>query len=102
MIGQLDLALADCNEARRLQPHLTGHNRAAVYLKLGRFDEAIADYDAILKSMPRESIAIYGRGLAKLKKGDAAAGDADITAAKAINPNIAGAFAAWYGIGEPP
>ena len=46
---------------------------------------AIADYDAA------RATALYGRGTAKLKKGDAS-GDADIAAAKAIKPNIAAAF----------
>jgi len=36
--------------------------------------------------------ALYGRGLAKLKKGDRS-GDADLAAAKAIRPDVAGDFA---------
>jgi hypothetical protein len=39
--------------------------------------------------------ALYGRGLAKLKTGDRAGGDADIAVAKAIDRNIAGEFARY-------
>jgi hypothetical protein len=39
----------------------------------------------------------HGRGLAKLKKGDTAGGNADIAAAKAIEANIVGDFAR-YGV----
>jgi len=41
--------------------------------------------------------SLYGRGLAKLKKSNATAGGADITAAKAIEANIVGDFAR-YGV----
>ena len=37
----------------------------------------------------------YGRGLAKRKKGDTAAGKADMAAAIAIDPNIASDFARY-------
>ena len=37
----------------------------------------------------------YGRGLAKLKKGDRHGGDADIAAAKAIRADIADDFARY-------
>ena len=41
--------------------------------------------------------SLYGRGIAKLKKGDATGGNADIAAAKAIRPEIADEFAR-YGV----
>jgi hypothetical protein len=41
--------------------------------------------------------SLYGRELAKLKKGEATGGDADIAAAKAIEANIVGDFAR-YGV----
>ena len=58
-------------------------------VKLGRLDEAIADYDAALKLYAKGPTALYGRGVAKRKKGDVAGGDADIAAAKAIKPDVA-------------
>jgi len=40
---------------------------------------------------------MYGRGVAKMRKGDAAGGGADVRAAKALRPDIAEEFAG-YGI----
>jgi hypothetical protein len=54
-------------------------------------DKAIADYDAALQLDAKRATALYGRGLAKAKKGDAS-GEADIAAAKAIKPDIAKVF----------
>ena len=41
--------------------------------------------------------ALSGRGVAKIKKGENADGEADVSAAKAIKPNVAEEFAR-YGI----
>ena len=41
---------------------------------------------------PRNALALYARGLTLLKKGDREAGKIEISAAKAINPNIAEQF----------
>ena len=42
----------------------------------------------VLRFNPKNPDGLYGRGLAKIRSGDAE-GTADIAAAKAINPNIA-------------
>ena len=60
-------------------------------------DDAVADYDEALKLNPKQAGSLYGRGLAKLKKGDAGGGEADIAAAKAIQADIAEEFAR-YGV----
>ncbi|MFZ0149789.1 MAG: hypothetical protein WBX95_10280 [Xanthobacteraceae bacterium] len=39
--------------------------------------------------------ALYGRGYAKLKRGNAGAGNADIAAAQALDPKIATEFAGY-------
>lgn len=39
--------------------------------------------------------ALYGRGFAKLKTGDRAGGNADITAVKKIEQNVAAEFARY-------
>ena len=59
------------------------------FLRQGQFDQAIADFDQALKLRPTLVSALYGRGLAKVKKGERASGDADINAAKAVKPDIA-------------
>jgi tetratricopeptide repeat protein len=64
---------------------------------MGQWDAAIADYSSALRLAPRLASSLYGRGLAKLKKGDAADGDADIAAAKAIGAKIVEDFAR-YGV----
>jgi tetratricopeptide (TPR) repeat protein len=96
---ELQEALADCNEALRLDPNLSHPlaTRGLVDLRLERFDNAIADYDAALKINSQMANALYGRGFAKLKKGDTAGGNDDIEAAKAIQADIAEEFAR-YGV----
>jgi tetratricopeptide (TPR) repeat protein len=96
IIGQLEQALADCNEALRLESSAnTLEGRALVYLKSGQIDKAIADYDAALKTNPKLAGPLYGRGMAKVRKGEVAGGNADAAAAKEINPKIADAFAGY-------
>ena len=64
---------------------------------MGQFDKAVADEDEALKIAPKNAPLLYVRGLAKRKLGDAAGGDEDIAAAKAINPKISDAYA-QYGV----
>jgi hypothetical protein len=66
-------------------------------LRLGQFAAAAADYDAALRLDPGLATALYGRGLAKVKSGDADGGGADMAAAKAIAGGIADEFSR-YGI----
>lgn len=91
-------ALTDCDRALRLDPGNAEalDSRGFVKLRLGRTEEAIADYTAALDRNPKLASSRYGRGVARLKT-DAAAGNADISAAKAIQPDIAETFAR-YGV----
>ena len=102
VLGRLEEALADCNEALRLAPDdpATLDSRGFTYLKLGRFEQAIADYDAALARNPRDSGSLYGRGLARLRlQNDPEGGRADLAAAKALDPGVAAEFAG-YGLSE--
>jgi tetratricopeptide repeat protein len=56
---------------------------ASPILKLGRFEQAIADYDAALARNPRDPGSLYGRGLARLR-GQNDSGRADLVAAKTL------------------
>ena len=67
--------------------------KGVIHLKLKQTDIALAEFEAAVKSNARDAWALYGRGLAKRRKGDNAGGDADIAAAKKIEPNIATVFA---------
>jgi tetratricopeptide (TPR) repeat protein len=86
VIDKLDDALKDCKESLRLRPGSapTLNSLGFVYLKQGKLDDAISTYNAALQINPKSAYSLYGRGLAKQKKGDAAAGKADIAASKAI------------------
>jgi len=90
VVGILKQALADCNEALRLMPRnpTTLGSRGFIFLKMTHFDAAVSDYDGALQMNPKFAFALYGRGLAKLKNEDAS-GQADITAAKALQADIA-------------
>jgi tetratricopeptide (TPR) repeat protein len=86
---ELEKALADCDLAlRRDKTSEVMTNRALVLLRTGRLDDAVAQYTAALKLQPRSAPALYGRGLAELKKGAKAEGEADIAAASAIAPGL--------------
>ncbi len=99
VVGRVAEAVADCDELLRLAPNVanTLENRGFAWLKMGQFDRAIADYDAGLRLNPdNKADYLYGRGLAKLKKGDAS-GTADVAAAKALHDKIDAEFAS-YGV----
>lgn len=96
---ELEQALADCDEALRLDPENAAviDSRGWVKLRLGRLEEAIADFEAALALEPDMSNALYGRGIARLRSGDAALGGEDIAAARRIYFDIDSVFG-LYGI----
>ena len=81
---ELTEALRDCNLALKLEPEnsMATEARALLKLRMGRWDEAIADYDDLLGWLQNHPGAYYGRGIAKLRKGDKPGGDQDLTLAK--------------------
>jgi tetratricopeptide (TPR) repeat protein/predicted aspartyl protease len=94
ILGQdLAMALKDCNFA--VSHSLKGSNsemldtRGFARLRLGDYDKSIDDYDAALKIKPQLASALYGRGIAKIKKKNVADGEADIASAEKISPKIA-------------
>jgi tetratricopeptide (TPR) repeat protein len=98
MIGELESALRDCDDALQLRPDFVDSldSRGFVKLKIGQPQRAIADYDAALQLSARKASSLYGRGIAKLRIGEAS-GHADIADAKAIDSRIADEFAR-YGV----
>jgi tetratricopeptide (TPR) repeat protein len=86
----LNAALTDCDDSIRRKPRISANldSRGLVLLRMGRFDESIAAYDAALKLQPGNGWSLYCRGLAKQAKGLKTEGDADIKAALAINPAL--------------
>jgi tetratricopeptide (TPR) repeat protein len=55
-------------------------------VQAGQYEEAIKRYSQAIEVWPHSGEALYLRGIAKLKLGDTAGGEADIAAAAAINP----------------
>lgn len=80
----LKLAEKDCNLAVEygsgdIAPRLS---RGLLRLKTASWDSAISDFDEVLAIEPEEPRALYGRGLAKLRKDDRAGGERDFAAAR--------------------
>lgn len=85
-VNKLQDALKDCRESLRLRPNFAPSvdTLGFVYLKLGQYDRAVATYSSALQLDPKSVYSLYGRGMAKLKTGDTAGGQADIAASRAI------------------
>lgn len=95
------LALNELHEAIRLQPDLIvlRERRAEIFGKLGRYDEALFDYDHIVSLNPKRELSLFNRALLKIdmKLYDAAISDLETIIQnndKAYLPRIALASAA--------
>jgi tetratricopeptide (TPR) repeat protein len=90
-------ALADCDVALRLMPvNLDVRDtRGFIYLKLGDPALALNEYNAALQRDPNRATALFGRGLARIRSGDARGGEGDQAAARTINPEIDQQFAVY-------
>jgi hypothetical protein len=62
---------------------------------MGEFGAAIDDYNSALRAAPELASALFGRGLAKRKQGDAMGGDTDMSTARTIQRNIGDDFARY-------
>jgi tetratricopeptide (TPR) repeat protein/predicted aspartyl protease len=96
----LPRGLADCNKALSIgdkkNPNY-GHlfeDRGLLELRQANYDKAIADFDAALKTMPKNAFVLYGRGVAKIRKNKTTEGEADIAEAVKLAPHIAAPFSA--------
>ena len=95
----LESALADCERAVELDKADANHlnSRGFVHFRLRQFDLAIRDYDAAIAAEPKVASSFYVRGLAKAQQGDRRGADADLAAATALDPDVAGRYAG-YGV----
>lgn len=93
--SDLQKALEDCNHALNMASDDLGlhDSRGLVYLRLGRLDDAIHDYDFAIHANPNLSTSLYGRGLAQLRLGEKAQGQADLAAAEKLDKGVAPFFA---------
>jgi Flp pilus assembly protein TadD len=99
MLDEVEAALKDCDASLRVAPAFGDafDSRGLINLKLGLYKKAISDYSTALSYNFKRASALYGRGIAKQRIGNAAGAKVDIDAAKRIQPAIAGEFAG-YGI----
>lgn len=99
VIAGIDVAaaLADCDAALTRMPDSLENRdtRGFVYLKLGKPDLALVEYEAALKIDPRRPLALYGRGLARVRMGSIAEGEIDRTTARRLAPGIDSQFSTY-------
>jgi len=89
----LGLALRDCDESiRSMKSTEVLDSRALVKLRLGDLDGAISDYKAALSLQSVNASSRYGLGLAQLRKGLVADGDANLQAALGMRAGVADEF----------
>jgi tetratricopeptide (TPR) repeat protein len=106
--GRLDSALADCQKALAINADLDEglEWRAFVYLRMGKLDAALTDYNAFLKHRPNSPTGHFGRGIVALRKHQDEDGERDLAIARKANVNIDSQFAglkraaSWYGLTE--
>ncbi|MGF6311694.1 tetratricopeptide (TPR) repeat protein [Bradyrhizobium sp. i1.8.4] len=91
---ELDAALADLDEAIKLDPAYACAytNRGRVYAFKHDLDHAIADYDEAIRIDPAFALAYNNRGDAWLNKGDLDRALADLSLAIKYNPQLATAY----------
>ncbi|MGB0063736.1 MAG: tetratricopeptide repeat protein [Terracidiphilus sp.] len=91
---QDDLALADLNQAIRLDPNLATafNNRGTVDSDKGQLDTALADYSQAIRLDPNLEKAFYNRGCVYNDKGQYDAAIADFDQAIRLKPNFSDAF----------
>ena len=75
----------------------TRETRGFIFLKLGERDIALREYEAALRTDPDRPLALYGRGLVRVAKGDLKSGEADKAAARALMPGVERQFTT-YGV----
>jgi tetratricopeptide (TPR) repeat protein len=94
----LDTAVGSCTRAveRADEPMAALDSRAMVQFRLGNYDAAIADLDAVLRLAPAIADSRYLRGVVRLKQGDQAGRD-DIETALRMSPQLA-EFYARHGV----
>jgi lipoprotein NlpI len=92
--GDFERAIADYNEAIRLDPKnaVAFDNRAVAYRENGDPDRAIADCNEAIRLDPKSAGSFYSRGLAYRDKGDPERAIADFSEAIRINPKATLAY----------
>lgn len=95
---ELDGAIADCNEAARIDPTATAPRfvRGLIYARREQWAEALADFEFVVPLTGTWSDPLYLRGYTRRRLGRAD-GQADMDAALARDPQVAQAYAQAFG-----
>jgi len=95
----LDDALKDCRKAIRRDGESPAYldSLGLVELRLGHYPESIKAYEQAMAGQPRSAWSHYGLGIAKIRNGQTDAGNADLAAAHALDPQI-DVLASKYGL----
>lgn len=95
----LDDALKDCRKAIRRDGEKPAYldSLGMVELRLGHYPESIKAYQKAIAGQRHSAWSLYGLGLAEIRNGQADAGNADLAAARALDPQIE-ALAGQYGV----
>jgi tetratricopeptide (TPR) repeat protein len=99
---ELEIAIADYNEAIRLDPGyaLAYNNRGSAWSDKKDYDKAIADYNEAIRLDPGNALAYYNRGIAWWAKKDYDKAIADYNEAIRLDPGYALAYynrgIAWW------
>jgi tetratricopeptide (TPR) repeat protein len=91
---EYDKAIADCNEALRLEPtSVIAYNlRGVVYMNKGNIEKALTDFNETLRLNSKYQQAYYNRGLCYFKKGENNKAITDFTEAIRLDPKDAKAY----------
>lgn len=68
-------------------PDVVLHNRASLLCDMNRFDEAMEDYDVLIRNYPDDVEAYYRRGLLFLEKNERDKAEADFKRSESIDPD---------------
>jgi tetratricopeptide (TPR) repeat protein len=86
----LEAALDDCNAALAMAPDVPSYfdSRGLALLRLGRIDNAIADFDQALSRSTNLPTSLFGRAIAWARKGEQVKARDDAARAEAIDPQV--------------
>lgn len=87
------LSIIDEAIAQKADSYTFVDSKGFILLRLGRYREAIEQYDAAIQHRPGQATSLFGRGIARRRAGQTSAGDADLKAARAIQAGIDTEFA---------
>ena len=79
-----------CDEALKAKPDDSGllQSRGFIRLRLGKLDDALADFNAALRGDPNSTAALYGKSVVEARKGLPVEAKSDLWKATGTNPKV--------------